>query len=69
MNSTESGPPPPKPPMAGLAHGLQFAVTVFLGLAAGYWLDGRYGWSPVGTLLGFFGGAALGMYQLARAFR
>lgn len=63
------GEPPDRRGLASLYHGLQFAVTTLLGLAAGHWLDRRFGTSPFGTLGGLFGGAALGMYYLARALK
>lgn len=62
-------PSAPKKDMAGLFHGAQFAMTIILGLGAGYWLDGRFGWYPAATLTGFFAGAAAGMYQLYRAMK
>ncbi|MBI5625403.1 MAG: AtpZ/AtpI family protein [Elusimicrobia bacterium] len=55
--------------MGGLYHGLQFAVTAVAGLAVGYWLDGRVLPSPLGMLGGFFAGAAVGMYILARELK
>lgn len=61
--------PPRRGDFEGLAHGMQLAVTVALGLTVGYGVDRRYHTSPWGVVLGFLGGAALGFYHLARAFR
>lgn len=52
--------------MGGLHHGLQFGITAVGGLCVGYWLDGRFLPSPLGTLGGLFAGAGIGMYILAR---
>lgn len=49
-----------------LGLGLEVMTGVLLGLAAGWWLDGRYGWSPWGTLLGMMLGLAGGMYLLIK---
>lgn len=48
---------------------MQFAITALGGLAVGHWLDGRYLPAPMGTLGGLLGGAALGMYLLARSMK
>ena len=58
-----------KQDLGGLYHGLQFALTALLGIGAGYWLDGRYLPSPLGTLGGLFVGSGLGMYFLARSLK
>jgi F0F1-type ATP synthase assembly protein I len=65
-------PPPGKPPrrdLAGLYAGFQFGLTVAAALAAGYWVDRRFHSSPWGVIVGFLGGAAAGLYHLARAYR
>jgi hypothetical protein len=69
LKTPPPGSEPPQKTVAGLFHGFQFALTILLGLALGHWLDLRRGWTPFGTLGGFFGGAVVGFYQLARAFR
>lgn len=55
--------------MGGLYHGLQFGITALLGLTLGYWLDRKFHTTPLGTLGGLFGGAAIGMYNLTRALK
>ena len=46
--------------------GIQFAVTILLFLAVGWWLDGRLGTTPLFTLLGTLFGAVGGFYKLYR---
>ncbi|MDR2724485.1 MAG: AtpZ/AtpI family protein [Candidatus Adiutrix sp.] len=46
------------------AVGLTFVVAIVLGLAGGWWLDGRWGTSPLGLLLGLFIGIAAGFKNL-----
>ncbi len=46
--------------------GIQFALSVGLLAAAGFWLDRRWGLIPLFTFLGLFGGFALGLYNLCR---
>ncbi len=48
--------------------GTQLAVSVLLGLYAGYWLDGRWGTSPWLTLLGAALGLAAGLYSFLKPF-
>jgi hypothetical protein len=51
--------------------GFTLLVTTLIGVAAGYWLDGRIGTLPVLTILGFFVGAGLGswaIYKLVSRF-
>lgn len=55
--------------LGGLYHGLQFGLTAIVGLGVGYWLDQRVLPFPLGTLGGFFAGAAVGMYNLARGLK
>ena len=46
-------------------------MTTLIGVAAGYWLDGRMGTLPVMTIVGFFAGAGLGswaIYKLVSRF-
>lgn len=59
-------PPPKKPDMSGLSHGIEFAVTIALFSAIGFWLDGHGLPSPLGLIVGFLAGAVIGMVQLAR---
>ena len=49
-----------------LGVGLEIAVGVGLGYAIGYWLDKKYGWSPVGVLVGTMVGLAGGLYLLIK---
>jgi F0F1-type ATP synthase assembly protein I len=51
----------------GLFHGLNFGITIALGLGAGIWADRRWCTSPWGVVLGFLGGAAIGFYHLVRS--
>jgi len=53
----------------GLFLGLQFGLTILMGLAVGVWLDHRFKWEPVGTLVGFFGGALVGFYNLIKKMK
>jgi len=47
--------------------GIQLALTVAAFAALGWWLDGKFGWTPWG-LLGFsLFGVAAGMYQFLKA--
>ena len=74
MENTPKGQDPSKKPrkrsdLGGLYHGLQFAVTTMVGLAAGYWLDQHYLPAPLGTLGGLLGGSIMGMYILARTVK
>jgi len=54
---------------SGLFHGMQFGVSVALGLGAGLWIDRRWSTEPWGVVLGFLGGAAMGFYHLIRSDR
>lgn len=40
--------------------GIQMAVSLALPIYGGWWLDDRYGWSPLGILIG----VALGMLSI-----
>ncbi len=44
--------------------GIQFAVTILLFLAVGWWLDGELGTTPLFILLGTPLGAIAGFYKL-----
>ena len=46
--------------------GIQFALTILLFLAFGWWLDGKFGTSPFLLLLGTLLGAVGGFYKLYR---
>lgn len=46
--------------------GLQFAITLVLLTLAGVWLDKRFGTSPWLMIVGVFGGAALGFWEMYR---
>ena len=45
---------------------MELLAGVGLGLLIGYWLDGRYGWSPWGVLIGAMLGLAGGMYLMIK---
>ena len=47
--------------------GVQFAVTVALCVAAGWWADGELGTSPWLLLAGALAGAVAAFYQVCRA--
>ncbi len=47
--------------------GLELAISVFVGLLGGYWLDGKLGSEPWLTLVGLGVGAAAGFRSLWRA--
>ena len=47
-----------------MGYGLAWALSVLLFLAAGAWLDGKWGTSPVLTIVGAFVGAGAGFYSL-----
>lgn len=49
-----------------LGVGLQFAVTVGLFAWLGYWLDGKYGWTPWGVTIGSLFGVAAGSYHFLK---
>ena len=44
--------------------GLQWALSILLFLAAGWWLDGKVGTAPLFTILGAFLGGGAGFYSL-----
>ena len=46
--------------------GLQFAVVIVLFTFGGIWLDRRLGSSPLLVILGVFGGAGIGFWQMYR---
>lgn len=41
--------------------GLSFVFAVAIGTGIGWWLDGRFGWKPYATLIGFAFGVAAGV--------
>jgi positive regulator of sigma E activity len=47
-----------------MGYGLAWALSVLLFLAAGAWLDGKLGTSPVLLVVGAFVGAGAGFYSL-----
>jgi ATP synthase protein I len=64
---------PPRPERArpaGVATiatgGIEFAVTILLGVFAGQWLDRRMGTAPWLVILGVVLGGAVGFYNLYR---
>ena len=46
--------------------GIQFAVTILLFLAGGWWLDGQLATTPLFILLGTLLGTVAGFYKLYR---
>lgn len=46
--------------------GVQFAITILLGLAVGTWLDRRFGTAPLFLYLGVFLGAGGAFYSMYR---
>ncbi len=46
------------------AVGIAFAVAIVLGLALGWWVDGKFGTAPAGLLSGLFIGIAAGFKNL-----
>ena len=46
--------------------GIQFAVTILLFLAGGWWLDGQLATTPLFIILGTLFGAVAGFYKLYR---
>jgi ATP synthase protein I len=40
------------------AIGIQFAASIVIGFGAGYWIDGKLGTKPWGSLVGLLLGAA-----------
>lgn len=50
-----------------MSVGLEFGLAVALCTWGGWWLDGRMGWSPWGTLGGALLGVASGLYLLVKA--
>lgn len=49
-----------------LGLGLEIMMGVVLGLAVGWWLDSKFGWSPWGVLVGTMLGLASGMYMMLK---
>ncbi len=49
-----------------ISMGIEIAGGVGLGILVGYWLDGRYGWSPWGVVIGAIVGLAGGMYLMIK---
>ncbi len=49
--------------------GLQVALSIFIGLAAGVWLDRRWGTGPWLTLIGIGMGIAAGYRNIGLAIR
>jgi len=49
--------------------GLELGVAVAIGALGGWWLDGKYGWSPWGVCIGTLLGVAAGINSLVRVVR
>jgi F0F1-type ATP synthase assembly protein I len=58
--------PPPQSPWNLLAVSLQMAVSVSLGVTAGWWLDQRCGWAPWGVVGGVALGTGVGIYLVIK---
>jgi F0F1-type ATP synthase assembly protein I len=60
---------PPKSPLWDHVYsGTQLAVSVLLGVFAGYYLDRRWGSSPWGLLAGATLGLAIGLYGFLKPY-
>lgn len=49
-----------------LTLGIQFAVTLLIGVFAGKWVDGHYGTTPAFTLVGGLVGIIAGFYHFLK---
>ena len=49
----------------GAAYG--FLASLLVGGGVGYYLDGHFGWSPWGVVVGSIAGFATGLYSLQKA--
>jgi F0F1-type ATP synthase assembly protein I len=58
--------PPDNSPLRYMGVGVEFIAAVGLPLAAGLWLDSRWGLSPLFTLIGLALGFAAGLYRLVQ---
>ncbi|RMD97187.1 MAG: AtpZ/AtpI family protein [Calditrichaeota bacterium] len=47
--------------------GLRFALSIFLGVYAGHWLDTKLSTTPLFLLLGLFLGASSGFWSIYKA--
>jgi F0F1-type ATP synthase assembly protein I len=47
--------------------GVEIAAGVALGFFVGNWLDGKFGWSPIASIVGAMVGLAGGMYLVIKA--
>ena len=52
-----------------LGVGTMLAASLGLGVAGGYWADGKLGTSPWLTMIGLFTGLAVGVYNLVMVIR
>ena len=50
-----------------IGSGLQFTITIVLGLLAGWWLDGELSTSPLFLIVGTLGGSVAGFFYLYRS--
>ncbi|MBE7466610.1 MAG: AtpZ/AtpI family protein [Planctomycetes bacterium] len=70
MSEPEAQPPKRKDQLNGLQYlnlGMQLAVAIGGFTALGYWLDGKFGWSPWGTVgFGMFG-VVVGLYHFLKS--
>ena len=64
----KGSPRKPDPVMVSMArysgYGLQLSASVSLFMAAGWWVDGKLGTTPLLTVIGALGGGAAGFYSL-----
>lgn len=49
--------------------GLAFVFALVMGFGAGYWIDGRLGTKPWGSLIGFAVGLAAGILNVVRTMQ
>jgi F0F1-type ATP synthase assembly protein I len=54
------------PVFGNITIGLQLAITILIFVYAGYWLDSRYGKSPLFLALGALLGMIIGFYNLIK---
>lgn len=68
MTDRPEGPGEPEAPLVTIArfsgHGLTIALATGLFLFVGWWLDSRFGTTPLLTIVGALVGAAAGFYSM-----
>jgi len=75
VHGNEPDPPPPSTPPTNWQTigelgtiGLSFVIALVIGVGLGYWVDGRFGTSPWGFLIGFAFGLAAGVLNVYRIY-